>query len=165
MGQQPNIEIDADLRPRSRPEPGVSGGWKPGRPGEIGSPQDMPVGGVFGNPSPDTGWVLKLIKNAEFDRSSDAIESVVAMIASVRASVFGRGPVPEDVEAALLVLGLRTDGLEAEMIGRLDEQRARWLSKVPHEAVRGRSVLDDIDRAFLHQSLHDIRTGLLTRLS
>ena len=165
MGQQPNIEIDVDHFPRARHEPGASGGWKPVRPGEIGSPQDMPIGGLFGNPSPDTGWVLKLMKNAEFERSSDALESVVAMISSVRASVFGRGPVPEDVEAALIVLGLRTDGLEADTIQRLDEQRARWISKVPHEAVRGRSVIEDIDRAFLHQSLDEIRTGILTRLS
>lgn len=165
MGQQPNIEIDVDHYPRARPEPGASAGWKPGRPGEITSPQDMPTGGVFGNPSPDTGWVLKLIKNAEFDRSSDALESLVAMIASVRASVFGRGPVPEDVEAALIVLGLRTDGLDAATIGRLDEQRARWLSKVPHEAVRGRSAIEDLDRAFLRRSLDEIRTGMLIRLS
>lgn len=164
MGQQPNIEIDVDHHPRARHEPGAPGGWKPGRPGEISSPQDMPVGGVFGNPSPDTGWVLKLVKNADFERSSDALESVVATIASVRASVFGRGPIPEDVEAALLVLGLRTDGLEAETVERLDAHRSRWLSEVPHEVVKGRAALDDIDRGFLHQSLDEIRAGLSSLL-
>ncbi len=161
MGQQPNIEFDADRIPRSTPEPGAARGWKPNRPGEINSPNDMPTGGVFGNPSPDTGWVVKLVAQAEFDRSSTALESVVATIASVRASVFGRGPVPDDVEAALIVLGLRTDGMPAETQERLAQQRSIWLSKVPHEVVRGRSVLDDIDRKFLHRPLDEIRRGIV----
>ena len=55
MGQQPNIELDIDDLPRDTHEPGAPSGWKPTRPGEILSPAAMPVGGVFGNPSPDGG--------------------------------------------------------------------------------------------------------------
>ena len=161
MGQQPNIELDADRSPRPSPEPGAARGWRPNRPGEITSPDDMPTGGVFGNPSPDAGWVVKLVEQADFDRSSNALNSVVATIASVRASVFGRGPVPDDVEAALIVLGLRTEGMPAETQELLARRRSTWLGKVPHEVVPGRSVLDDIDREFLHRSLDEIRRGIV----
>ena len=165
MGQQPNIELDVDRLPRSAPEPGAPSGWKPYRPGEINSPSDMATGGVFGNPSPDSGWVVKLVRQAEFDRSSRVVDNVVATIASARASVFGRGPVPDDVEAALIILGLRDGGLDPETRRRLDEKRSGWMSKVPHEIVSGRAVLDDFDRDFLHQSLDSIRAGLAAQLT
>jgi hypothetical protein len=165
MGQQPNIELDVDHLPRSAPEPGAPSGWKPDRPGEINSPSDMATGGVFGNPSPDSGWVVKLVRQAEFDRSSRVVDDVVATIASARASVFGRGPVPDDVEAALIILGLRDSGLDQETRRRLDEKRFAWMSKVPHEIVSGRAVLDDFDRDFLNQSLDNIRAGLAAQLT
>jgi hypothetical protein len=165
MGQQPNIELEADDLPRSGPEPGAPDGWKPRRPGEITSPGDMPVGGVFGNPSPDTGWVRKLVRQAEFERDASALEDVVATIASARASVFGRGPVPDDVEAALVILGLRPDGVAPAVQSELNSRRSMWLSKVAHETVRGRAALDEIDRAFLHQSIDEIRAGIAEQLS
>ena len=165
MGQQPNIELNVDRLPRSAPEPGAPSACKSNRPGEINSPSDMATGGVFGNPSPDSGWVVKLVRQSEFDRSTRVVDDVVATIASARASVFGRGPVPDDVEAALIILGLRDGGLDPGARHRLDEKRSVWMSKVPHEIVGGRAVLDDFDRDFLHQSLDDIRAGLAAQLS
>ncbi len=165
MGQQPNIELDLDDLPRPSPEPGAPSAWKPTRPGEITSPAEMPVGGVFGNPSPDTGWVKKLVARAEFDRSASTTEDVVATIASARASVFGRGPVPADVEAALIVLGLRDEGLDQTTRDRLIELREGWFRTASHENVRGRAALDVIGREFLHQSLDGIRAGLADKLT
>ncbi|MDF1597823.1 MAG: hypothetical protein P1T08_17220 [Acidimicrobiia bacterium] len=164
MGQQPNIELEVDDLPRPTTEPGAPGVWKPLRPGEINSPADMHVGGVFGNPSPDAGWVIKLVRQAEYERDSGAIDSVVATVASARASVFGRGPVPDDVEAALIVLGLRVDGLPEVTRADLNRRRTMWLRKSAHETVPGRSVLDDIDRDFLHQTLDEIRAGIAEQL-
>ncbi|MDH5373042.1 MAG: hypothetical protein OEX97_08885 [Acidimicrobiia bacterium] len=165
MGQQPNIELEIDDAPRATHEPGAPTGWKPTRPGEISSPADMPVGGVFGNPSPDTGWVIKLIKQATFDRESGLVEDVVATIASTRASVFGRGPVPDDVEAALIVLGLRADGLSPAAQEDLNRRRAGWIGRAAHEPVRGRSALEEIGREFLHQTVDEIRAGITDHLA
>lgn len=164
MGQQPNIELELDDLPRPEHEPGAPGGWRPSRPGEITTPADMPMGGVFGNPGPDTGWVAKLVKQAEFERETNDIEAVVATIASARASVFGRGPVPDDVEAALIVLGLRENGIDPVTLADLERRRGIWLSKTHHEVVPGRSVLDEIDRSFLHQSVDDMRAGIGSQL-
>ena len=165
MGQQPNIELDIDALPRGAHEPGAPSGWKPTRPGEILSPAAMPVGGVFGNPSPDGGWIVKLVREAEYKRAGRALDDVVVAVASARASVFGRGPVPDDVEAALVVLGLREDGLPPELLERVRERRTSWLAKTAHEPVRGRAALDAIGREFLHQSVDDIRAGLPELLS
>lgn len=165
MGQQPNIELDLDDLPRPSHEPGAPVGWKPTRPGEITSPAQMPVGGVFGNPSPDTGWVKKLVAGVEFDRTAANAAEVVATIASVRASTFGRGPVPADVEAALIVLGLRDEGLDQATRDKLAELREEWFRAASHETVRGRSVLDVFEREFLHQSLDEIRAGVAEQLS
>lgn len=165
MGQQPNIELEVDAHPRSAHEPGAPSGWKPTRPGEILSPSAMPVGGVFGNPSPDGGWVLKLVREADFERAGHSLDDVVATIASARASVFGRGPVPDDVEAALLVLGLREDGLASGVLEKIRELRTRWLATAAHEPVRGRAALEAVGRSFLHQSVDEIRAGLPDLLS
>jgi hypothetical protein len=167
MGQQPNIAIDMEDLPRRGPEPGVPGPWKPSRPGEITGPEEMPVGGLFGNPSPDTGWVLRLVRRAEFDRGSrpEDLERVAGTVAGARASAFGRGPTPEDVEAALTVLGLRPEGLSSELVATLTERRATWLRRSSHEVVKGRSVLEEIDRSLLVGSLEEIRAGLGERFS
>ena len=108
---------------------------------------------------------MKLVREAEYKRAGRALDDVVVAVASARASVFGRGPVPDDVEAALVVLGLREDGLPPELLERVRERRTSWLAKTAHEPVRGRAALDAIGREFLHQSVDDIRAGLPELLS
>ena len=160
MGQQPNIELDIDDLPRGAHEPGAPSGWKPTRPGEILSPAAMPVGGVFGNPSPDGGWIVKLVRAADYQRDGRALDDVVATVATARATVFGRGPVPDDVEAALVVLGLSEDGIPPATLERIGDLRTGWLAATAHETVRGRAALDDIGRELQFQSVDEIRAGL-----
>ncbi len=143
MGQQPNIELDpADLPP---PEPSLEPPrrWTPTRPGDITSPAEVPHGPAFGRPGPDPGWALRLVRQSQFERGPrpDDLEAMVATIAGARAARHGRGPVAEDVEVALTVLGLRPDALPEEVAARLHAHRERWLDHAAHERVKGTAVL------------------------
>jgi hypothetical protein len=149
MGQQPNIELDRSDLPRSVPVPEAPRRWSPARPGEIGGPEEMPRDPMhFGRPGPDTGWALRLIGRADFDRSrrADEIEAVLATLVGARASMYGRAPVPEDVEVGLLVLGLRPEGLDARVVGRLAEIREGALDHAAHEKSRGAALLAAVPR-------------------
>ena len=158
MGQQPNIELEPSDAPRSVTEPGTPAGWKPGRPGDIGSPDDLPWGGVFGRPGPDTGWALKLIRRAEFDRSARAteIEAVAATVSGARASLFGRAPTPADVEVALTLLGMRPDGLSPDTIADLAHRRQEGLDHAAHEIRKGTSFLAHVPAEHLEADAQEL---------
>jgi len=142
MAQQPNIELDrADLpRPELTPK---AAAWKQRRPGEITTPGQAKWGGSFGRPGPDTGWVLRLVNSAEFDRGDrpDVLGRIVATTAAARAALAGRGPTSEDVEVALLLLGLRPDHLPGEAVDTLAKARRAAIDHAAHERDKGRSFL------------------------
>jgi hypothetical protein len=114
-------------------------------------------GGAFGRPGPDTGWVLRIVKAAEFDRSEVGIEAVVASVAAARASHNGRGPSSSDVEVALILLGLRPEGIPDEVVGQLSAARAKWLRKAAHEQVKGRSFLAQLSPGLLSADPERVR--------
>jgi hypothetical protein len=62
VGQQQNIPITLADLPRATAKPAAPRQWRPDRPGDITSPQQMPWGGAFGTPGPDTGYALRLIR-------------------------------------------------------------------------------------------------------
>ena len=62
MGQQPNMPLTMADLPRPEPHPGPARGWRAGRPGDPSSPADVPWGGAFGTPGPDTGYALRLLR-------------------------------------------------------------------------------------------------------
>lgn len=157
MGQQPNIELDASDLPRSVLEPGAARRGTGGRPGEITLPSEALSGGAFGRPGPDTGWVLRLVKEAEFDRSDGDIEAVVASVAAARASHDGRGPAMADVEVALILLGLRPEGISGEVVAQLSSARARWLRTATHEQVKGRAFLSQLSPGLLSADADRVR--------
>lgn len=142
MAQQPNIELNrADL-----PRPGLASeaaAWKQRRPGEITTPEQAVWGGSFGRPGPDAGWVLRLVRGAEFDRGDrpDTLERIVATVAGARAALAGRGPMSEDVEVALILLGLRPEGLPGQVVGALSDARRAAIDHAAHERDKGRSFL------------------------
>jgi hypothetical protein len=111
VGQQPNIPLDMADLPRPTAHPGSPRRWSPSRPGELGSPDEVPWGGQFGTPGPDAGYALTLVPGRELDLAegegrNDA-EAVVAALMKARASHFGRAPVAGDAEVAELILGYR----------------------------------------------------------
>ena len=94
MGQQPNIQIDQSDAPRTKAAPGVARSWKPSRPGELSTPDQVPSGGAFGVVGPDSGYALRLaaekdLKPLPGEHHHD-VEIAVAAIASARAAGFAR---------------------------------------------------------------------------
>ena len=144
MGQQPNVEIDPSDLPRPIPDTDPPRRWRPTRPGVIVSPDQMPWGGAFGTPGPDMGWALKLVRSADLPDRTDGLESVLAALMAARASLFGRAPVPEDLEVAKILAGL-AEGLPAEF----SEKRERWVESTAHEPSPGRTAVSEIERDLL----------------
>lgn len=158
MGQQPNIELGLSDAPRPTREPGTPSGWRPDRPGEIDGPGETPWGGVFGRPGPATGYALKLVRLAEFDRSSrgSELEAVAATVVGARASLFGRAPTPTDVEVALVLLGLRPEGIPSGVVEELVERRQTGLDHAAHEIRKGTAFLAHVSPAHLQSSPEEL---------
>jgi hypothetical protein len=159
MGQQPNIELELSDLPRPTAKVGVSRRWTPNRPGDITTPEQMPTGPGFGRPGPDTGFVLKLIDNAEFvvadDESHHNVEYALALIAGARASRYMRGPTVEDVEVALTVAGYR--GNDA---GAMADARKAAFANVSHDNARARVLIDAIPESVLLETPAQIATRM-----
>ncbi len=122
----------------------------------------MPQSPAFGRPGPDTGWALRLLRFADYDRMAAGphADDVLVALMSARASRLGRAPTKEDVEAALVLLGLQPDGLEAETLRVLADHRAAWLHAAAHEWSKGTAALEAIPTALLLETPIHLRTRL-----
>jgi hypothetical protein len=165
VAQQPNIELDGSDLPQRVAERSAERRWTPSRPGEITSPAEMPNRAEFGHPGPDTGWALRLLSVAEFDRSQLGLhgEDVVLAIIGARAGAVGRAPTPEDVEVALVLMGLRTDGLDESTVEAIRRHRDSWLRAAAHETSRGTAALAAIPGDVLAETPIHLRTRLRQR--
>jgi len=145
VAQQPNIELGRGDLPRPELGPHAAA-WLQNRPGEITRPDQARWGGAFGRPGPDTGWALKLVASIDFDRGDRpaVLEKIVANVAGARAAKAGRGPTAEDLEVALTLLGLRTEGLSQEVISTLADVRSAAVDHAAHERDKGRSFIDSV---------------------
>ncbi len=152
MGQQPNVEISPADRPRPTPQPDPARRWRPTRPGIVTKPSQMPWGGNFGTPGPDTGYAKKLIAAAGLPAGPPALPGVVLTLMAARASLLGRAPIHEDLEVALEHLGLGD-----EPTSGADARRQRWLEAAAHEKTPGRSALNEIDPDHLRAKPAEVR--------
>jgi hypothetical protein len=161
MGQQPNIELEISDLPRPTATPPAARRWKPSRPGDATSPGDVPWGGAFGTPGPDTGFVLRLIKRRDFvlrpHESRKDAEAVLGALAAARASHVGRAPTSEDVDVALLLLGFDGRDVSGAVIEALGADREEWIAGAAHDGSRVRAVTTAVDRAVLAASPAVIR--------
>jgi hypothetical protein len=156
MGQQPNIEVTEAERPRPTPQPPPAGRWRPDiKPGIPTSPDEVPSGGLFGTPTPDGGWGLRLINQADLPDDDPNLRAVIAALAIARAGALGRGPVPEDIEVALALTGY---GYEAQE--EVTERRERWMAAVPHEVRPGQTAVGEVDRDLLVEKPDQVRRAL-----
>ena len=149
MGQQPNIEITEEERPRPTPEPGPPASWRASKPGIPHGPQDVPR---FGRTGPDPGWAVKLVNNAELPDDDPKLAAVVTGLVMARAAALGRAAIPEDIEAALVVCGY-SDDVTPDLV----ERRRRWLSAVPHEKRPGELAVAEVDPELLVRKPDAIR--------
>ena len=147
MGQQPNIQLHLEDLPRREAHPGPARRWSARRPGELTGPGEVPRGGAFGTPGPDTGYALRLLADrplalAPGERRAD-VERLVAALVAARASRLGRAPIAGDIEVAEMILGLGSQGSGDEEAAAL---RRRFCSHGP-EGVQ--SLLAAVDPGLL----------------
>ncbi len=160
MGQQPNIELEISDLPRPVPAPAAPRRWRPDRPGELHSPDDVPWGGVYGMVGPNTGYALSLVAQRDFELADSEVRSnvavAVAAIAGARASHFGRAPMSEDVDVALLLLGLAPEGLPTELVDTMSAERGRRLGGLGHDPSRVRELVAGVPIDVLSATAEDL---------
>lgn len=155
MAQQPNIELDPSDLPRRSLDTSSARAWAAGsKPGVITSPGQIPTGGTFGTPGPDTGWALKILRKLDPQTDPD-LEAVLVALMAARAAALGRAPVPMDLYVAKLFCGL-VDGVPEDLTERL----GRWLAAVPHERSKGRAAVAEVDQDLLAEHPDRIRWAL-----
>ena len=145
MGQEPNIQLGIEDLPRPTHHPDPPRRWTPSRPGELSGPDDVPWGGAFGTPGPDTGYVLAMISRTDLPLGEDEdrhdAEVALGAIAAARASHYGRAPTTGDLEVAQLLLGLSHDGLPEQVVAELAAHRGSWWTGIGHDAARARELV------------------------
>lgn len=158
MAQQPNVELTAEQLPRPESQPGPAKPARANKPGIPDGPWDVPHGGPFGVPGPDPGYALKLLSMAKLPDDDPRLVPVVNRLMLARSSVLGRAPVPEDIQAALVICGYFEGAPQA-----LVERRQRWLEAVPHETRPGETAVAEIDRSILVNRPREIEYSLKRR--
>ncbi|MGH8923950.1 MAG: hypothetical protein ACRDWA_04800 [Acidimicrobiia bacterium] len=154
MGQQPNIEIGGAELPRPTPEPGPARRWRPTRPGVITSPAQMPKGGAFGTPGPDTGYAFRLIRSSGVDLTTSQ-EKVIAALMAARSSHKGRAPVPEDFDVSLVLAGIG-EGLPLAIV----ERGEQWAAATAHEVSAGRRAVTEAGTDLFEFTADEVRRRL-----
>ena len=155
MGQQPNIELTEQDKPRLEPQTPPARSWRPTKPGLITSPDEVPTGGRFGAAGPDAGFALRLLAEAELPDDDSNLRGVLQGLMTARAAALGRGPTREDLDVGLALCGY---GYEATQ--SVAERRERWKAAVPHEQRPGRSAVAEVDREMLEATPDEIRLAL-----
>ncbi|MBT8165699.1 MAG: hypothetical protein HKO63_00030 [Acidimicrobiia bacterium] len=163
MGQEPQIEMLLEDPPAA--EPGPARRWSATRPGDFRSPAEVPWGEGFGTPGPDTGYALKLASQAQFvlepDENRHNVESVLVLIMSARASLFGKAPSADDLSFALLLIGLGADASVPEAgISALKANRKYWAPRVSHGSASARRLVSMLSPELLRLSVSDLRHQL-----
>jgi len=143
MGQQPNVELTADQLPKPTAEPDPPRRWRPTRPGMINSPEEVPAGGSFGTPGPDTGYALVIIRAYGSDLSKGQ-QKVVAALMAARASRLGRAPTKDDLEVARLIAGIG-EGIPQGVV----ERGERWVRSAAHERSPGSQAVAEAEPELL----------------
>ncbi len=161
MGQQPNIELDISDLPRPVAHPAPARRWRPQRPGELGTPEEVPWGGAYGTTGPDTGYVLRLIAERQVrtvpGETHHNAEVAIASIAAARASHFGRAPISQDVDAAMLLLGYDRRDLPDAVVDGIETVRPAWLANLGHDAAKARDLVAAVPLAVLVLHPDEIR--------
>ena len=153
MTRQPNIDPPVQDLPRSVLTPAAPARWSPERPGMITAPDQVSPGGLFGRPGPDTGWAFRIIRQAGLPAEQNQAEPVLVTLMSARASLFGRAPIPEDLEVARVLLGFE-DGAPSAVV----ERRERWLKQARHESVPGAAAAEEVGSETLAMAPGSLRT-------
>jgi hypothetical protein len=164
VGQQPNIELEMADLPRPVPKPAPPRRWTPERPGDLGTPQDVPWGGGFGTIGPDSGYARTLVGSRELDLAEGEprgrAAAAVAAIASARSSLFGRAPIGKDIDVGAVLLGYDTAELPPDVVRGLQTARMSWLAGVEHRPGALVDLVAAIDPETLREDAAAIRSRM-----
>jgi hypothetical protein len=152
MAQQPNVEIVDSDKPRTHLEPGPAGSWRSDKPGLSAGPESLPSGRGFGHAGSDQGWAYVLVDRATLPDDDPRLRVVVLGLVMARASASGRAPVPQDIDAALMLCGFGDDA-RPELVAR----RERWLAAVAHDSRPGQTAIGEVDRELITAKPEQIR--------
>lgn len=152
MAQQPNVETSGANGPRPKPAPGPATTWRSDKVGVPAGPADVPRGSEFGHAGPDPGWGIRLVREADLPDDDPRLRPVVTGLVLARAAASGRAPVPEDIDAALILCGYGDDP-HPDLI----ERRERWLAAVAHDKRPGATAVSEVDRDLIINKPEQIR--------
>lgn len=152
MAQQPNVERSTASAGMGKASPGPAKSWRSDKVGVPAGPEDVASGSGFGHAGPDPGWGLRLIREAELPEDDPSLRAVVTGLVLARAAASGRAPVPEDIEAALVLCGYGDDA-PAELV----ERRKRWMAAAPHDSRPGATAVAEVDRDLIVNKPEQIR--------
>ena len=131
--------------------------WVVSRPAEVQVPR-RPGVAMTGNPGPDQGYALRLVRRlasglrlAAGEQQAD-IELGVALLASRRAGSFGRAPCAHDVRAMLALWGLLADQPPEGLVG----ERRRAFSGVSHDYQLQRALVGRVPDEAMRLSLEQL---------
>jgi hypothetical protein len=137
------------------------GDWRQDRPSELLAPM-RPRGRELGSPGPDQGYALLLFQKLFASRvevpegeSSEDVMTASATVASARAALFGRAPIGQDLELALVVLGYMGDA-PASLVA----WRQRLVRGAAHDYRVQRRVADVIEDDTLRMTPAEARARL-----
>lgn len=165
MGQEPKIEIPPEDLPRPVPEPAAARRWTASRPGDMHTPAEVPWGGPFGTPGPDTGYALKLAAAADFalddNERRHSVETLLVLIMGARASLLGKAPSADDLGFALMLLGLDAGREIPDAANtQLASARRHWAPLVAHSGGAARALAAKLTPSLLRMSQDDLRHRL-----
>ena len=158
MPRQPNIDPPVQDLPRAVLTPEAPNRWRPDRPGMITAPDQVSPGGLFGRPGPDTGWAFRIIRQADLPAAESRGVEVLATLMGARASLFGRAPIPEDLEVARILMGYEDDAPDA-----VADRRRRWLKEARRESAPGARAAREVGPDALSRTPADLRAAMAER--
>lgn len=149
------VPVDPVAEPRSyRSTPRRDDSWMPDRPAEVVDGY-QPRGEMFGNPGPDQGYALVLLRRfhgkltlVPGEDEHDAMIGCLG-VALKRASLFGRAPVVHDLTVAFTIWGF----LDARPDPALVELRRPLFANVghSHHYQMQREIADAVPESALRQ--------------
>jgi len=150
--------------PRPVVHPAPARRWRPSRPGDFSSPEDVPSGPAFGTTGPDPGYAILLAGTLDLvlgpEESEYAARSGVAAVAGARAARAGRAPMMQDVEVAALILGYTPNSVSVDLFEELLSLRRTLLANIDHSASQARALIARVPRDILDEVPSRIRSRL-----
>jgi hypothetical protein len=159
MAVDPYVPTRPEDAPRRSVAIPPAQGWRAVRPGDL-EPGRLD-GCYLGSPAPDAGYALTLAQRfhdrltlAAPETAHDA-EAVASEVAIKRAGLFGRAPVPADLEVAFTLFGWLGDAP-----ADLAEWRRLAVAGLAEQYFRRRALVDRVPKDILRRSPEEIRQGL-----